>query len=307
MDNSFRRSTLEKIAANAGILTSLVEKNLFPEKKKEFKTLGSVGPGTTVMVPSNPVKPDGSVDILINIRGIAGGDTKTAGGLGVNAVIVTAEAGGLGNAENIQKFGNAAFINNTVSKVLAHLQAQYPDKKIHRGKLVVSGFSGGGGAVAAMLTQQNQIKGGVNGVIINDGLHTDPNTPGMNAVLEYAQMAEKNPEKYKMKIIHTAITPGKYISTTETANHLLKELGLDRRPVTTWDGKGPKPISEANRGGFSVYQLYDKEPPYMAKDPITGKIRPNVIDPVTGEPLTNGGQHILANKALADYTKDIFN
>lgn len=302
MDPNFRRTTLLKIAANAGLLTSFVEKELNP--KPQFSSLGSVGPGTTVMMPSNPVKPDGSVDILINIRGIPGGDTKRASSLGVNAVIVTAEAGGKGNKENVVAYGNANFINNAVSQVLNFVQNKFPDKKIKRGKLVISGFSGGAGAVAAALTQRSSIKGGVDGVVLNDGLHADPNSPQMNAVLEYAKEAEKDPNK-KLKVIHTAITPGKYISTTQTANYLLDQLSLQRKPTENWNGKGPKPKTEAKKGGVEIYQLFDKEPPYMVKDPNTGELKPNLIgDP--NEPVTNGGQHIVANNSLEDYLAGLF-
>lgn len=306
----FRIASLEKIAVSNGLLTSYIEKvlNGSSAEKISFQIapgLSSVGPGTSVMMPANPIKSDGSVDIAINIRGIAGGDTKTASNLGVNAVIVTAEAGGLGSKENTQKFGNAQFINNAVSKILGYLQKYNPDKKIKRGKLVVSGFSGGGGAIANLLTQENQIQGGIDGVLINDGLHSDTKSPAMKAVLEYAKESLNNPSK-KFKLIHTAVNPGTYASTTETAEHLLKELKLERKPVEKWDGRGPKPVSAANYGGLEVYQLFDQELPYMAKDPKTGKVRPNVIDRENQVPLTAGGQHILANESLPDYLKDMF-
>ncbi len=291
MNDNFQRWTLYKLAQNSsGPLATLVQKKLnlsAPEPKKiEFQTLGSVGAGTTVMMPSNPVKADGSVDIVINIRGIAGGDTKTASSLGVNAVVITAEAGGLGSKENQAQFGNANFVNRAVETVLNFLKKKYPDKKIHRGKLVVSGFSGGGGAIAQLLTERNKIKGDVDGIVINDGLHANPGTPAMNAVLEYAKEAQKNPDK-KFNLIHSAVNPGKYISTTQTANYLLSQLGLERQKSNLdWNGIGPKPVSQAQNGGVQITQLYDQEQPYMAKDPKTGELRPNILG------ATSGGQHI---------------
>lgn len=301
MDRNFRRITLEKIAENAGILTQTVQKAIQNpiSPKPTFKTLGSVGPGTTLMMPANPVKADGSVDIVINIRGIAGGDVGFASSLGVNAVIISAEAGGLGSKQCQEKFGNAAFVNGAVSKVIGFLQKQFPDKNVHRGKLIVSGFSGGGGAIAQMLTQKDQIQGGLNGVLINDGLHANPGTPEMNAVLDYAKEAEKNPDKYKFSLIHSAVNPGKYISTTQTADYLLNQLNLQRKPIDqTWNGVGPKPVSQAKAGGFVVTQLYDKEQPYMAKDD-KGQLRPNVMG------KTSGGQHISALHWMPNAFKDI--
>lgn len=304
MPNNFRIITLAKIAANMGILTSLVRKTLNLDDKPKFVTLGSVGPGTSIMMPENCVKADGSVDILINIRGIPGGDTKRAANLGVNAVIVTAEAGGMGNKENVKAYGNADFVNNAVSSVIAHLKKQFPNKNIHRGKLAVSGFSGGAGAAAHLLLEKDKIQGGLDGIILNDGLHSDPNSPVMKAVVDFARESENDPSK-KFVLTHTAITPQGYASTTDTANYLLSQLGVSRQPVTEWNGSGVKPRSAAKAGGLSVYQLYDKEPPYMAKNPRTGQMQANVIgDP--NNPLTNGGQHIVANNSLGDYAKDIF-
>lgn len=310
MENEFRYLALKKLAESAGVLTNIVkqklglENEISSEKKEkkeiQFQNLGSVGPGTTVMVSTNAVKPDGAVDIVINIRGIPGGDTKTASSLGVNAVVITAEAGGLGSKENQSQFGNASFINKAVGMVLGSLKKKYPEKNIHRGKLVVSGFSGGGGAIAGLLTQRQQVTGGIDGVIINDGLHANPGTPAMNAVLEYAKEAEKNPDKAKFSLIHTAVNPGKYISTSKTADYLLQELGLERQKLEgEWNGVGPKPSSQAQRGGVKITQLYDQEQPYMAKDPTTGKVRPNVMG------ATSGGQHISSLHWMPNAFADI--
>lgn len=301
---SFRLLTYRKMIANAGLLNTVEEalggSSTSPAAPppEPFKALGSVGPGTTVLMPPNCVKNDDSVDIVINIRGIAGGDTKTAGSLGINAVVITAEGGGLGSAENQKAFGNAAFVNHAVSSVLSSLQKQFPDKNIHRGKLIISGFSGGGGAIASILSQKNNVNGNIDGIIINDGLHANPGTPEMNAVLDYAKEAQKDPTK-KFRLVHTAVDPGKYISTTDTANYLVNQLNLQRNPVSEdWSGVGPKPVSQANSGGVQITQLYDKQQPYMAAD-ANGKVRPNVLG------KTSGGQHISSLQWMPNAFKGI--
>jgi len=286
MDNSFRIATLEKIAKAAGILSSFVEKAL-DQKALQFKNMGTVGTGTTVMAPSGVVKPDGSVDIVINIRGIAGSDTRTAAQLGTNAVIITAEAGGMGSKENVQTFGNAAFINKAIDDVLARLQAQYPDKNIHRGKLVLAGFSGGGGAIANILTQRNQVKGDIDAVVINDGLHTKPGSPGMQAVIDYAKEAETGDKK--LRIMHTAIKPwskqlGFYTSTTESADYILNQLGLQsRKGAADSRDYGINPYSQASKGGVEITALYG---PDRAKDPYYTDNRPGSL----------GDQHVQSLK-----------
>jgi hypothetical protein len=269
-----------------GILTDEISKILGEKKEIKYQNMGSVGPGTTVMIPENAVKSDGSVDIIIQIRGIAGGDLKTAGKLGLNAVVITAEAGGIGSKENQEMFGNASFVNSAVSKVLGFLQKKFPDKKIHRGKLALSWFSGGYAAGRNILMQRKAIPGGIDAAISIDGMHDAPGTPGMQAYIDFAKEVAKDPNK-KFVVIHSAVNPGKYTSTTQAADQIVNNLGIQRAPVEQWNGQGTKPKTKAQLGGVEVTQLYDKEQPYMAKDEH-GVTRPNV----RGQ--TSGGQHIDA-------------
>lgn len=283
--NQFKQIALQKIAANSGVLTTLVQKAFnLNEPEQKFYSIGSVGPGTTVMAPSNVVKPDGSVDIVINIRGIAGGDTKTATNLGLKAVIVTAEAGGMGSKENSAAYGHANFINSAVSKIISKIQSQHPDKQIKRGKLIVSGFSGGGSAIASIIHEENKIPNGIDSIILNDALHASKNDPRMKSIIDFAQKAKENPNK-KFKLIHTAVEPGSYPSTTSVADYILSQLNIDRKKVTDWQGNGTKPASEAKEGGLTITQLYDQQMPYMLRDPKDGSTKPNV-------PGTAGWQHI---------------
>ena len=201
MVNAFRKLALEKIAAEVGALSKIVENTLGITDKKpvKFQTLGSAGPGATIMASDQSVKPDGTVDIIINLRGLPG-VPSSAESLGVNAAVVAAEAVGpqsknMGSSLLEQQFGSAQRINEIVDKTLADLQKRYPDKKLKRGKLILSGFSGGGGAISKLMTQRAQIKGGVDGVIINDGLHTKVNSPAMKALVDFAREAENDPSK----------------------------------------------------------------------------------------------------------------
>ena len=55
-----------------------------------------------------------------------------------------------------------------VGSTLAYLKKQFPDKNIKRGKLIISGFSGGGSVVASLVSQKDQINGGINGIVVDD-------------------------------------------------------------------------------------------------------------------------------------------
>jgi hypothetical protein len=269
MQNNFRKLALEKIAS----LTQIVEETISPSNKEpvKFQTLGSAGPGATVLVSNNAVKPDGTVDIVINLRGLPG-VPQAAESLGINAAVVAAEAVGpqsknMGSTLLEQQFGSAQKINELVDKTLSVLQAKYPDKKIKRGKLILSGFSGGGGAISKIVAQRNQIKGGLDGVIINDGLHTKVDSPAMKSLVDFAKEAQNDPTK-TFKLLHTAIVPwskqlGRYTSTTETANHIMNELCMSNQPVTDIDPKFDfHPTSAAKKGGVEIITMYDKPAPY---------------------------------------------
>lgn len=290
MNREFRKDTFKHLMKEAGLVSDLVEKSL-TQTPINYQTLGSVGRGTSVMIPNNPVKSDGSVDIIFQIRGIAGGDTKTASSVGKNAVIITAESGGLGSKENLASYGNPNFINEAVTKIINNLKQKFPDKNIHLGKLTISSFSGGGSANAQLLANRKQLPKGTEPpkFVFIDGLHADPNGNVMKAVVDYAKEVKDNPTAGELSIIHTAVVPEGYASTTQVADHILGQIGLQRQTTNQLQGEGDdvRPTSSTQAGGLKVVQLYDTKQPYMAKDPRSGEVKPNV-------PGTAGWQHMKA-------------
>lgn len=287
MTNNFRKKTYEKFLKNAGVVSDMVDKALDIVKPFiKYTPIGSVGPGTTVMVPENAAKADGSVDIVFQIRGLSGGDTKGAGGMGVQAVVITAEAGGMGSKENLASYGSPAFISKAVNSVLANLQKKYPDKKIHLGKLTISSFSGGGSATAALLANRKDLPRGSTPpkFVFIDGLHSDKGGSVMKEVMNFANVVKDNPEAGELSIVHTAVVPTGYRSTTDVADEILGATGLTRKSVKS-DSKELNPATEAQQGGLKIIQLYNKPEPYMVKDPVSGELKANI-------PGTAGYQHI---------------
>jgi hypothetical protein len=51
-------------------------------------------------------------------------------------------------------------------------------------------------------------------------------------------------------VTHSEIFPGTFASTTETADYLLAQLGMTRRPVLRWGPMGLQQLSEAKAGRF---------------------------------------------------------
>lgn len=59
--------------------------------------------------------------------------------------------------------------------------------------------------------------------------------------------------KKHMIVTHTEVFPGTFASTTETADYLLKQLGLKRTAVLKWGPMGTQQLSEARKGKFLLH------------------------------------------------------
>jgi hypothetical protein len=54
----------------------------------------------------------------------------------------------------------------------------------------------------------------------------------------------------RVMVTHSEIFPGTYASTTETADYLLQQLHVARRPVLKWGPMGMQQLSDARAGHF---------------------------------------------------------
>jgi len=96
----------------------------------------------------------------------------------------------------------------------------------------------------------------VDGVLLLDGLHTnyvgdrqvDP--VAMQPFLEFARSASAGNKRFVFT--HSEIFPGTFASTTETADYLIRELGLKRTPVVRWGPRGMQQLSEVRSGGLTI-------------------------------------------------------
>ena len=132
------------------------------------------------------------------------------------------------------------------------------------GPIYVSSWSAGYGAVREILKVPGNYAH-VDSVLLIDGLHTgyvtgapgtgpaqssviDPD--GLQVFLQFARDAVAG--RKHMVVTHSEIFPGTYASTTETADWLLSELKLTRRPVLKWGAMGLQQLSEVRSGGFRL-------------------------------------------------------
>ena len=274
MQGNTRLKLLKNIFKNAGLATdlvnSLISKKQSEEKKEEneikpkeeYKQVPiSVGSNAIVMAPPNVIKPDGSVDIVINFKGVNTPAHASATGRRAVMVSVYEPEGGQYKFGNYSQY-NHNFVNDAVNKIITTLQKANPDKVIKRGKLTITGWSAGGSSLKQILTNEDKVEGGVNEVIFSDALHAGMGNQmdaGLASVIDYARKAAKDPSK-KITLISTGVVPGDrtgqtMASTYDTGKRVSEMVGANPVPV---DGsyRGGDPASVSRSGGFEWIQLF---------------------------------------------------
>lgn len=129
------------------------------------------------------------------------------------------------------------------------------------GSIALGGWSAGCGAVREIL-QDPEAYARVNAVLCIDGMHTGyvGGKPGpQESDLETAPLAvwkklgeDAAAGRKRFLLTHSEIFPGTFASTTETADWLVRALGLRRRPVLRWGPMGTQQLSEIRRGGLTI-------------------------------------------------------
>jgi hypothetical protein len=152
----------------------------------------------------------------------------------------------------------------TLQSIRAAVADSLSDRRgtpVQLGRTVLSGFSAGYGAIRAILRDPGSES--VDGVLLLDGLHTSylpPRTPlasggaldtvNLEPFVAFARRAAAG--ERRMVVTHSEIFPGTFASTTETADHLLRHLGLTRTPVLEWGPVGMQQLSSASTGRFAL-------------------------------------------------------
>jgi hypothetical protein len=125
--------------------------------------------------------------------------------------------------------------------------------------VTLTAWSAGHGAIREILASPEYYDR-VAKVLLIDGMHTGYTNgkPGpqesaidpehLNIFLKFARDAVAG--RKAMLITHSEIFPGTFASTTETADWLLAQLGLKRRPVVRFGPMGTQQLSEVRAGRF---------------------------------------------------------
>lgn len=145
---------------------------------------------------------------------------------------------------------------------LPALMKEASDKSgLHWSSITVGGWSAGCQGIRAMLRSPAAVKL-IDRVVMIDGIHTSyiGGKPGpleskidieaLQHIAAFARAASTG--RKRLLITHSEIFPGTFASTTETADWLLRELGVPRRATLAWGPMKTQQLSEAKRGGFHL-------------------------------------------------------
>jgi len=130
------------------------------------------------------------------------------------------------------------------------------------GRITLSGFSAGYGAVRAILREPRFFER-VSAVLLLDGLHASyvpENTvvaaggkvdeAALDVFIRFGRAAMRGEKA--LLITHSEIFPGTFASTTETTDVMVRALGLRRTPVLRWGPGGMQQLCEARSGQLRI-------------------------------------------------------
>jgi hypothetical protein len=177
------------------------------------------------------------------------------------AVILAAIHLGAGSGIYQEAFRDAAMLAR-IRQAVADSLAARSGAPVRFGRMVLSGFSAGYGAIRAVL-ENADAAAAVDGVLLLDGLHVSYipertplasggtlDTARLDAFVRFARQAAAG--ERAMLVTHSEIFPGTFASTTETADYLLRRLALRRTPVLEWGPVGMQLLSTAGAGRLAV-------------------------------------------------------
>jgi hypothetical protein len=221
-----------------------------------------VGPGgrpVELRVPDLARTRD-TIDLVVHFHGAAWLPEQAVAGLDDHIVTAVVNLGA-GSGAYQRPFADPAAFDSLLASVTREVSAT-TGKATRVGRVTLVGFSAGHGAVRAILRDPRHFAT-VYAVLLLDGMHTSYapdgtplaaggtlDTTNLVAFADFARAAIRGEKRFV--VTHSEIFPGTFASTTETADWLLRALGLRRTPVLRWGPHGMQQLSEVRAGGFEL-------------------------------------------------------
>lgn len=200
------------------------------------------------------------VDLVVHFLGAAWLPEQAVASLGDNTVAAVVNLGA-GSGVYDRAFADPSAFDSLLLGVTHEVGAAI-GKSVRLGRVTLVGYSAGHGAVRAILREPRHFAK-VDAVLLLDGMHTSYvpegtvlatggslDTTNLVAFANFARAAVRG-EKHFL-VTHSEIFPGTFASTTETADWLIRALGLHRTPVLRWGPRGMQQLSEVRAGRFEL-------------------------------------------------------
>lgn len=221
--------------------------------------VGPSGKAVELFVP-NGAGTGEAVDLVVHFHGATWLPEQAVAGLGGHTMAAVVNLG-TGSGTYHRAFADPAVFDTLLVGVAREASAVIA-KPTRVGRLTLVGFSAGHGAIRAILREPRHFAR-VDAVLLLDGMHTSYvpdgtvvavggalDTTNLVAFADFARAAIRGEKRFV--VTHSEIFPGTFASTTETADWLLRALGLRRTPVLRWGPRGMQQLSETRAGRFEL-------------------------------------------------------
>ena len=221
---------------------------------------GPAGKPVELFVPER-VNGRDVVDLVIHFHGAAWIPDQAVASLRRSDLVVAVVNLGTGSGAYHRAFADPTVFDSLLATVSREVAATVGgEARVRRVTLV--GYSAGHGAIRAIIREPRHFAR-VDAVLLLDGMHTSYvpegtvlaaggtlDTTNLNAFADFARAAVRGEKRFL--VTHSEIFPGTFGSTTETADWLLRTLGLRRKAVLRWGPRGMQQLSEVRSGRFEL-------------------------------------------------------
>lgn len=221
--------------------------------------IGTAGRVVELYVPDHATGHD-PFDLVVHFHGAAWLAEQAVAGIDDHTVAAVVNLGA-GSGGYDRAFADSSAFDSLLTGVAREV-AMAIGTSARVGRITLVGFSAGHGAIRAILRVPRHFAK-VDAVLLLDGMHTSYvpegtvlsfggtlDTTNLVAFAEFARTAMHGEKRFL--VTHSEIFPGTFASTTETADWLLRSLGLRRTPVLRWGPRGMQQLSEVRVGRFAL-------------------------------------------------------
>jgi len=199
---------------------------------------------------------NGKYDLLVHFHGLGSIQEGNILRSQLNVAVVSVNVGA-GSGPYEEAFRDPSVFARLVSYSAQVIEKSGRAPRSHLGRIAVSAWSAGYGAVASILRQpQNASR--LDAVLLEDGLHSDWTDEKRRIVAQaplekYARIAQRAIEENMLfALTHSAIPTEGYPCSTDTIGELLRMTDLEKTPDELVGPRGMRQIYTSDRGDFHV-------------------------------------------------------